>query len=454
MGKRTLILSAMLLVTASAFGVTTKDMSGGVTADEIVKTLTGAGITITNVKVTGAPKAIGTFTGGSADGVGIDSGVIMSSGNVSTAAGPNTSPGTTGALATPGDTGLDALVKPRVTHDAVVLEFDAVTTTSTFSIRYVFASEEYTEYVGSPFNDVFAFFVDGANIALVPGTAQPVAVNSINHITNKGLYNDNPPNSAKFGTSFDGFTTVLTAVASVSSGLSHHIRLAIADTTDSILDSAVYLAEGGISGTGVAAAVVPSLEPFADENGDVPTALLVSNLDEVDIPVTVYGVPEGVTPSLAGLGLPDDSTVTFKLVKKIDAATYSYLMHVKIGPDTPAGAYPLEVRAGLNGFDVFGDVLLVVDCAPPFILSSPGHQPASTSVTSGQTANLTVSPTGTAAYRYQWYLGHSGNTNFPIAGATTATLKTPAITNATEFWVRVSNPCGSTDSQTATVTTR
>jgi len=454
MGKRNIVLGALLLLAGTASAVTTKDMAtGGVSADDLVKTLTGTGVTITNVKVTGAPSAIGTFTGGSADGLDIDSGVLMSSGNISTAAGPNTSSGTTGALGQPGDAGLDGLVAPLLTHDAVVLEFDAVTTTNTFSIRYVFASEEYTEYVGSKFNDVFAFFVDGQNIAVVPGTAKPVAVNTINNIQNTGLYHNNPPGSGAFGTSFDGFTTELTAVASVEAGSTHHIRLAIADTSDSILDSAVYLAAGGISGTGVAAAVVPDLTAFVDANGDLPSALLVSNLDELNIPVTVFGVPQGVTPVLSASGLPDDSTVTFTPGTPLGPGTPVYNMKVKIGPDTQSGFYALVIRAGIDTAEVFTTIPIIVDCQPPFILGTPGHQPATnTNVSSGQKATLTVSPSGTGGARYQWYVGHAGNTNFPIAGANTATFTTPAITSQSEFWVRVTNACGTIDSQTAVVT--
>src|SRR6266849_6023786 len=118
MGKRVLVIGAMVLLAVTANAVETKDMASGVTADDIVKNLTGAGIAITNVKVTGAPVAIGTFTGGKADGLDIDSGVIMSSGNIATAKGPNTSEGTSGSLGQPGDAGLDALVAPLKTHDA------------------------------------------------------------------------------------------------------------------------------------------------------------------------------------------------------------------------------------------------------------------------------------------------------------------------------------------------
>src|ERR1700756_716936 len=123
MGRRALFCAAMVLAAVSAQAVTT---TSGITADKLAQALTGAGITITNVKVTGAPTAIGTFTGGTADGLSIDAGVIMSSGDIKNAVGPNTSEGSTTSLGTPGDDQLDTLVSPLKTHDAVVLEFDAV----------------------------------------------------------------------------------------------------------------------------------------------------------------------------------------------------------------------------------------------------------------------------------------------------------------------------------------
>jgi len=52
-----------------------------------------------------------------------------------------------------GDTQLDGLAG-YPTHDAAVLEFDFVANTDKIQFRYVFASDEYNEYVGSNFNDV------------------------------------------------------------------------------------------------------------------------------------------------------------------------------------------------------------------------------------------------------------------------------------------------------------
>jgi hypothetical protein len=437
MGKRVGFCAAIIVAAVSASGVTT---TSGVAPEQLAQALTGAGIVITNVKVTGAPNAIGTFTGGSADGLAVDAGVIMSSGDIKNAVGPNVSEGTSTSLGTAGDVQLDTLVAPLKTHDAVVLEFDAVTVSNNFSIRYIFASEEYKEYVGSQYNDVFAFFVDGQNIALVPATSQPVTINTINHIANTAYYHDNPAGSNFFGTAFDGFTTELTAFTVVEPNVTHHIKLAIADTSDFALDSAVFLSQGGISGAG-SAVVIPSVTELA-------TAALQS--DTVD--VTVFGVPDGVTPVMSASGLPAGSTVTFTPADPLGPNTPVYKMKVTIGPDTPGADFDLIIRAGLGDTESFAHVSVVVDCRPPMILSLPGNQPASTTADANGKAALKVVPGGSGPFHYQWYQGPTGSTYFPVAGGTLSTLTTPAVTAPADFWVRVTNACGSIDSATATVT--
>ncbi len=78
-------------------------------------------------------------------------------------------------------------------------------------------------------------------------------------------------------------------------------------------------------------------------------------------------------------------------------------------------------------------------------------QPASSSITGG-TASLSVAATGDAPLQYQWYVGKSGNTSQPIAGANVSAISLQ-VTTTTQFWVRVSNACTPpADSQTATVT--
>ena len=79
------------------------------------------------------------------------------------------------------------------------------------------------------------------------------------------------------------------------------------------------------------------------------------------------------------------------------------------------------------------------------------QQPASTTITAGGSASLSVSMTGNTPLSYQWYIGTSGNTSNPIPGATGSWI-TVSPTSTTSYWVRVSNACGSANSITATVT--
>jgi hypothetical protein len=115
----------------------------------------------------------------------------------------------------------------------------------------VFASEEYNEFAGSAFNDIFAFFLNGENIALIPGTNIPVSINNINANTNSAFFRNNDPSDLEeplpFNTEFDGFTVVLAASAFVTPGETQRLKIAIADTSDSILDSAVFIKQGSLS---------------------------------------------------------------------------------------------------------------------------------------------------------------------------------------------------------------
>lgn len=187
-----------------------------------------------------------------AGSVGISEGVVLSSGEVAEVVGPNDSGGnTSGSFSGAGDPDLDALVG-GTTRDAAVLNMTFIPTGSDLQINYVFASEEYQEFVNSSFNDVFGFFVNGTNCATVAeadGTTLPVSINAINHLKNTQIYVDNPSGSNAYDTQFDGFTQVLTCFATVMPGVPNTLKLALADTSDSILDSAVFLETSGITST-------------------------------------------------------------------------------------------------------------------------------------------------------------------------------------------------------------
>jgi len=224
--------------------------------DILTGNILGNGIILSNVNYTGNLVSSAEFTDGLASGIGIQSGIMLTTGDANLALGPNnqSDAGVENALA--GDSDLDSITTPQSTMDATVLEFDFVSDGGDLFFNYVFASEEYNEFVGSEFNDVFGFFVDGVNIALVPGTTTPVAVNTVNNgsdgslgpvvpATNSEFFNDNA--DGIYDLQYDGFTDVFTAsILGLSAG-THRIKLAIADNSDGFLDSAVFIQANSFS---------------------------------------------------------------------------------------------------------------------------------------------------------------------------------------------------------------
>ena len=116
-------------------------------------------------------------------------GIVLSSGDVHDVIGPNEFDNTGQDLRPAGDSRLDAHVPSgQTTRDAASLTVNFTPTNPQLAINYVFASEEYQEFVDTEFNDVFGFFVNGVNCAFTPGTDQPITVNTVNQNTNSLFY--------------------------------------------------------------------------------------------------------------------------------------------------------------------------------------------------------------------------------------------------------------------------
>ncbi len=246
-------LLAVALMVSPAMALTVNVTNDG---NALAQEILGSGITISNVVYAGASVASGTFTGGVGSGIGMESGIILTSGDASYAPGPNSQDAVTGANSLSGDSDLNGLIPGYSTYDATVLEFDFESAGGDLFFNYVFASDEYNEYTNSSYNDVFGFFVDGVNIALIPGTSTPVSINNVNGGNPYGsnssypeYYNNNDLNDggAYYDLEYDGFTDIFMAqVLGLSAG-THHIKLAIADAGDYVLDSAVFIQAGSFS---------------------------------------------------------------------------------------------------------------------------------------------------------------------------------------------------------------
>lgn len=153
---------------------------------------------------------------------------------------------------TPGD-GQLAQIGGNESHNAAVIEFDFIPNGNHVSFRYVFGSEEYPEYVGQSVNDAFGFFITGPgiqgtkNIAQIPGSTTPVSINTVNAHSNAQYFISNGTGSTGWQASsnkvvqYDGFTSPLTAESNVQCGKMYHIKIAISDIGDEIVDSGVFL---------------------------------------------------------------------------------------------------------------------------------------------------------------------------------------------------------------------
>jgi hypothetical protein len=237
----------------------TETNDGSVLAGEIL----GSGITITNVSYTGSDVSSGLFTDGVSSGLSMENGILLTSGSASLAVGPNSGDGTSHINDLSGDDDLNSLIPGYNTQDATILEFDFVSDGGDLFFNYQFASEEYNEFVNSSFNDVFGFFLDGENIALVPGSSDAVSINNVNNASNAELFNDNDPSDLDpipYDIEYDGFTDMFTATALGLSAGTHHIKLAIADAGDYVLDSGVFIESGSFSDT----APVPDISPVPE----------------------------------------------------------------------------------------------------------------------------------------------------------------------------------------------
>jgi hypothetical protein len=186
-----------------------------------------------------------------------------------------------------------------------------------------------------------------------------------------------------------------------------------------------------------------------------------------DVTVTYSSIAAGVPPSIttqpSGTTILAGHSATLTVVAAGAAPlTYQWFLGLTGDTSAPIGGATLNtyttppltqtgfywVQVSNTAGNANSNSAAVVVLQPPVITTQPVDQ----SVGSGQTANLSVSATGTAPLSYQWYLGLSGDTSSPVADATGTSFTTPPLTQTTRYWVRVANAAGGADSSAATVT--
>ena len=273
-----------LFITSVTFLNAQITVTTGGTALALAQAIAGNGITVSNAVLNCGTVSYGLFASGNTGvgNVGLANGVLLTTGQATDVAGAatdflafNSSSSYIGSNA--GDVDLKAIAS-NADRNTCKLEFDLVPICDNLEIKYVFASEEYPDFVCSPYNDAFAFFISGPgitgskNIAIVPGTTtMGVAINSINNgiVGSSGvaggctstaytsLYVDNSSGSQ---IAYNGFTTPLTASASIIPCQTYHFKIVIADAGDALYDSGVFLLQDGVT------CVTPVLTATASPN--------------------------------------------------------------------------------------------------------------------------------------------------------------------------------------------
>jgi gliding motility-associated-like protein len=227
----------------------------------------GDGVDVISVTYSGSNVAIGYFEGG-LPSIGLDRGIVMTTGRAESNGAISLGCNEVGSDFASNDNGiltndidLESLTTAPL-HDLAEYTITFVPTSDTLRFRYCFGSEEYPEYACSAYNDVFGFFIQGpgyptpTNIAIIPNTTLPVAINNLhpanplysncNALNAQYYHNNNMSNNQP---SYDGYTSVFTAMAVVTPCQQYTIKLAIADAQDGIYDSGVFL-EAKSFGTG------------------------------------------------------------------------------------------------------------------------------------------------------------------------------------------------------------
>jgi len=418
--------------------------------------LLGSGVTATNITYTGSAQAIGSFNGVNSN-IGFASGVLMTSGIPANAVGPNNQTGVNAVNNTNGDPDLDKIMAPTLSYDACIIEFDFIATADTLKFRYVFGSDEYMEYVSSTpggINDGFGFFISGPgingiysnnsqNIAIIPGTSLPVTMFNLN-LNNNGQYyvdnGNNGVNSTPGGATvqYDGFTKPLTATAILQCGKQYHIKLAIADGGDKIIDSGVFLEEGSF-------AINPNLSltasnTFLGNQAPIDT-VLYEGCGSVQIDLTRSGcnLPNAEIINYIISGTATNGTDYSNLTGGV-----SFAANVANGSITITSLADALIEGNETIVITFPGVdtltFLIID-SPPLTVNLSNDTTIYCKMNNFQISANVSGGVSAGGYSYTW-------TN--TTGTLTSAIVNPTTT--TTYYLAVSDTCGNTAKDSVTVT--
>ena len=250
----------------------------GASALNMANTIFGDGVTVTGANYIGDSDSSAIFSNGDAISPGVvpgDSGVILSTGDVraftSEGSQSNVRSNMTTPSSGPNNHPLFEDVATGNTFDGSILEVDFIPDPDInfITMEFVFSSDEYPEYVGSIYNDLFGVWIDGEYVPLAAGNGE-ISISNLNESGGPNLFRLNTQD--QYNTEMDGFTISLSVVIPVTPGEVNNLQIGIADAGDSAYDSNVLIAADSVQGAIVAVDDRVLLRP-----GDAKTVDVVAN---------------------------------------------------------------------------------------------------------------------------------------------------------------------------------
>ncbi|MCS6930404.1 MAG: choice-of-anchor L domain-containing protein [Saprospiraceae bacterium] len=431
-------------------------VQAGASAEELIRDVLIGGdcFDVANITPLGQGDQIGTFTNGQTN-IGINTGVIIATGGIYIAPGPNNQDNASaGYGASTPDADLSTLTNGAL-FDRAGFEFDFRPTQSQLTFQFVFASEEYCEYVGSQYNDVFGFFIAGPgipggqqNIAVIPNTNIPITINNVNHQSYSAFYVNNQPATssnlcgqqpatgpAVNEVQYDGFTRRFTATANLIPCETYRMKIKIADVGDGIFDSAVFLAANSFSAGG-------SVKAQWEVNGDPDVERAFEDCETVRIRFTRRGnlnAPMSVQYTIGGTATYGVDYTGLPLAAVIPAGQREVVYTVRIINDGILEGNETIVLTINNSCscEQSQPTLVIVDLpvlkAKPDTVTICGQGVATVGVEAFD---------GVPPYTYQWQNG------------STETSVTLFVGTSTNVRVTVTDACGKTKVVTARINVR
>lgn len=301
------------------------------TAVNMANAIFGAGVTVTGASYTGPASSAAVYSNGQlAPGVvPSNTGVILSTGQAASftqsSGDPNRAAGTTTDTSGVNNNANFNTIAGASTFDAVWLDVDFIPTNDVMTMRFVFSSEEYPEYINSVYNDVVGVWVNGTHVPIEVGNGR-TSVNNINGNTQENLFKSNTNDA--FNTEMDGFTITMTLKMVVNPGVVNSIRIGIADASDAAWDSNLLIAGDSAQTTLVALNDSVNINPYGTktvsvlDNDDALPGSVLTITHVNDVPVTVGSAV--TLPSGQIITLNADGTFTVLGDGNIETKTFTY----------------------------------------------------------------------------------------------------------------------------------